>query len=292
MLVKKYFGGIKMDKAILIVDKIVKKYPEFLLDKVSFELQEGTITGFIGKNGAGKSTTLKAIMNLIKLDAGCIRLNLAKCNNIYPIGYLGMEKGIYPDESLENIVNFLRKAWQNLWNEEEFRYYAKTIFGLNTRQRMKELSTGMIIKFLLSVELAKNPQLLLLDEPTSGLDPIAREEILNILKDLVDKRKITVLFSSHITEDILKIADKVIFINNGKIVLQDYKEAVIGRYVKIKKQDMEKLPDNLSSKLSIYGVANRDYIIWDNRIQQINNLFIEKADLDEILILLGGKKYV
>lgn len=277
-----------MDNKILIVDKIVKKYPRFLLDNVSFELPDGSITGFIGKNGAGKSTTLKAIMNLIKPDSGLISFGMNKVNNAYPIGYLGMEKGIYPDERLENIAKFVGKSWGKSWNEDNYKYYVETVFGLNTNQRMKELSTGMVVKFLLSVELAKSPKLLLLDEPTSGLDPIVREEILTILKGLVDEKKITVLFSSHITEDIVKIADRVIFINNGKVVLQDSKESVLQRYVKMKKQDVEKLPNSVSSKISKNGVTNRDYFIWDNVEQQIKDSHMEKAALDEILIALGG----
>lgn len=278
-----------MDDKVLIVDKIVKKYPRFLLDNVSFELPDGSITGFIGKNGAGKSTTLKAIMNLIKPDSGNISFGMNKVNNAYPIGYLGMEKGIYPDERLENIAKFVGKSWGKSWNQDNYRYYVETVFGLNTNQRMKELSTGMVVKFLLSVELAKSPRLLLLDEPTSGLDPIVREEILTILKGLVDEKKITVLFSSHITEDIVKIADRVIFINNGKIVLQDSKESVLQRYVKMKKQDVEKLPNSISSKISKNGVFNRDYFIWDNVVQQVNDPHMENAALDEILIALGGK---
>lgn len=279
-----------MDNKVLIVDKIVKKYPRFLLDNVSFELLNGSITGFIGKNGSGKSTTLKAIMNLIKLDSGHISFGMNKVNDAYPIGYLGMEKGIYPDERLENIAKFVGKSWGKSWNQDNYRYYVETVFGLNTNQRMKELSTGMVVKFLLSVELAKNPRLLLLDEPTSGLDPIVREEILTILKGLVEEKKITVLFSSHITEDIVKIADRIIFINNGKIVLQNSKESVLQRYVKMKKQYVEKLPGSVSSKISKNGVSNRDYFIWDNVVQQISDPHMEKAALDEILIALGGKE--
>lgn len=279
-----------MTKNVLCVDKIVKRYPNFLLDKVSLNLQEGTITGFIGKNGAGKSTTLKAIMGLIKVESGTIKFGVDKIENAYPIGYLGMEKGIYPDESLENIVHFVAKAWGKSWNESEYRYYAETVFGLCAKQKMKELSTGMVIKFLVSMELAKNPKLLLLDEPTSGLDPVVREEILTILKKLVREKGMTVLFSSHITEDIVKIADRVIFIDKGKIVLQGSKESVMQKYVKIKRENVEKLPNSISSKIYECGILNRGFYIWNNEVQQINAANIENADLDEILLALGGKE--
>ena len=141
-----------MAKNVLSVNKIVKRYPNFLLNQISLNLEEGTITGFIGKNGAGKSTTLKAIMGLIKIESGTIKFDMHKVENTYPIGYLGMEKGIYPDESLENIARFVAKAWGRSWNEKEYRYYAEKVFGLCTTQKMKELSTGMVIKFLLSLK--------------------------------------------------------------------------------------------------------------------------------------------
>ncbi len=279
-----------MNRNVLIVDQVVKRYPGFLLDNVSFELQEGTITGFIGKNGAGKSTTLKMIMKLIKSDSGNIDIQLEKSDGAYPIGYLGMDKEIYPDEKLKEIAKFVGKAWKKNWSEEEFHYYAETVFGLDINKKMKELSTGMIVKFLLSIELAKNPQLLLLDEPTSGLDPIVREEILSILKELVDKKKITVLFSSHITEDIVKIADNVIFINRGKVVLQGSKQSVLKRYVKMRMQDLNRLPEDALPKITECGVPNREFIIWDNEIHQIDNQLVEDVTLDEVLIALGGKK--
>lgn len=279
-----------MTKNVLKVDKIVKIYPNFLLDKVSLDLEEGTITGFIGKNGAGKSTTLKAIMRLIKVESGTIKFGMDEIENAYSIGYLGMEKGIYPDESLENIVHFVAKAWGRSWSEREYRYYAETVFGLHAKQKMKELSTGMVIKFLLSMELAKNPKLLLLDEPTSGLDPVVREEILTILKELVQKKGMTVLFSSHITEDIVKIADRVIFIDNGQIVLQGSKEAILQKYVKMGRESVEELSNSISLKIFEYGTLNRGFYIWDNEVLRINSPNIEKTDLDEILVALGGRK--
>ena len=279
-----------MAKNVLSVNKIVKRYPNFLLNQISLNLEEGTITGFIGKNGAGKSTTLKAIMGLIKIESGTIKFDMHKVENTYPIGYLGMEKGIYPDESLENIARFVAKAWGRSWNEKEYRYYAEKVFGLCTTQKMKELSTGMVIKFLLSLELAKSPQLLLLDEPTSGLDPVVRDEILTILKKLVREKKMTILFSSHITEDIVKIADRVVFIDKGKIVLQGSKEFILKKYVKIKKDYVEKMPSSISSKIYTSGIFDRGFYIWDNEIQQISSDNIEKVDLDEILLALGGKE--
>ena len=208
---------------VIEVKNLVKKYDGFCLKNISFSLKKGTITGFIGKNGAGKSTTLKAIMGLIQINSGEIKLGAKKIKNSYPIGYLGMEKSIYPDESLEKIAKFVSNAWKDRWNEKEFQKYMMEVFGLDPKRKMKELSTGMVIKFLLAIELAKNPEILLLDEPTSGLDPVIREEILSILRRLVNQKGITVLFSTHITEDVMKIADHVIYINAGQIVFNGSK---------------------------------------------------------------------
>lgn len=272
---------------VIEVKNAIKQYNGFSLKNISFTLKKGTITGFIGKNGAGKSTTLKSIMGLIRLDSGEIKFGI---KNSYPIGYLGMEKCIYPEESLGNIAKFVSNAWKGQWNKEEFQKYALEIFGLNLEKKMKELSTGMVIKFLLAVELAKDPEVLLLDEPTSGLDPVIREEILSILRELVDGRGITVLFSTHITEDVMKIADYVIFIDDGRIAFNGSKGELGKRFVKIKKNDISNLPVEMKIKITSNATLNRGYYIWDNELINISDMRVEPADLDETLIVLGGDK--
>ena len=272
---------------VIEVKNAIKQYNGFSLKNISFTLKNGTITGFIGKNGAGKSTTLKSIMGLIRLDSGEIKFGI---KNSYPIGYLGMEKCIYPEESLGNIAKFVSNAWKGQWNKEEFQKYALEIFGLNLEKKMKELSTGMVIKFLLAVELAKDPEVLLLDEPTSGLDPVIREEILSILRELVDGRGITVLFSTHITEDVMKIADYVIFIDDGRIAFNGSKGELGKRFVKIKKNDISNLPVEMKIKITSNATLNRGYYIWDNELINISDMRVEPADLDETLIVLGGDK--
>lgn len=277
---------------IIEVKRIFKQYNKFCLNNVSFALKRGTITGFIGKNGAGKSTTLKAIMGLIQVESGEIKFGMKKIKNSYPIGYLGMEKCIYPEEKLSNIANFISNSWKGRWNEKDFKYYSTDLFGLNLNKKMKELSTGMAIKFLLALELAKNPEVLILDEPTSGLDPIIREEILSVLQRLVDQKGTTVLFSTHITEDIMKIANYVIYIDSGKIVFNGRKDELGKRFVKIKEDDMYDLPTESKIKISRNGILNRGYYIWDNKSTNINDSRLREADLDEILIILGGEKNV
>ena len=273
---------------VIEVKNLIKKYDGFCLKNISFALKKGTITGFIGKNGAGKSTTLKAIMGLIQLDSGEVKLRIKRIKNSYPIGYLGMEKSIYPEESLEKIAKFVSNAWNEQWDEKEFLKYSIEVFGLNLKRKMKELSTGMVIKFLLAMELAKKPEILLLDEPTSGLDPVIREEILSILRELVNQKGITVLFSTHITEDVMKIADYVIYINAGQIVFNGCKDELNKRFVKIKKSELNNLPSELRTPILGNAILNRDYYIWHNEDIEIKDIKLEPADLDEALIILGG----
>ena len=124
----------------------------------------------------------------------------------------------------EILTNFVKDVMKKKFDQEVYYYYFKDVFQLDDDYKMKELSTGMKVKYFLSLELAKNPDLLVLDEPTSGLDPIVRDEVLDILRCVAKEKNTSVLFSSHITEDIEKIADRVIFINNGRIVLQGDKK--------------------------------------------------------------------
>ena len=217
---------------VLEVKSISKRYRNFSLKDVSFSLERGTITGFIGENGAGKTTTLHSVLNLIQVDAGEVRLNGNRIENrkdLMKISYLESNRELYPDVRGYEYKNFIRDAYRNLWEEDRYQFYLRK-FRIADDYKIKDFSTGMRVKFYLAVELAKQPEVILLDEPTSGLDPIARAEFLKIIRDLTDDRQITVLFSSHITSDIESIADKVIFIDDGRIILDMDKKGIQEKY--------------------------------------------------------------
>lgn len=214
---------MKKDSLIISVKNLCKEYDEFKLKNISFSLSNGEIVGLIGPNGAGKSTTIKLILNIIESDSGQIFFldkDILKTNNtLYKedIGYIGENTDFFINQKLDDIKKYYKIHYKN-WNEQTYQHLFNDIFELNEGLKIKELSKGMKVKFSLALALSHNPKLLIMDEPTSGLDPMVRSKILKILKQYAENYKVAILFSSHITEDMNKIADKLVFLNNGKVL--------------------------------------------------------------------------
>lgn len=208
-------------KALQIIN-LTKRYENFTLNNISFDLEYSQIVGLIGPNGAGKSTTLKSILGIIHPDSGKIlidNLDIELSNkNLYieKIGYVGENIDYFSKCKLQDISRFYSSFYSN-WNND---YYITLMnkLGLSEKYYMKDLSKGMRVKFSLCLALSHKPILLLMDEPTSGLDPVVRNQILQILKDYSTVENAAILFSSHITEDMEKIADSLIFIDQGTII--------------------------------------------------------------------------
>ena len=208
---------------------ISKKYKKFALQPTSIEIDKGEIVALIGENGAGKSTLIKCMCGVIDADEGQLEVDdqvVKKLDDVLVLGFMNQDQNVYNEIKIRDLTNFVKDVMKKKFDQEVYYYYFKDVFQLDDDYKMKELSTGMKVKYFLSLELAKNPDLLVLDEPTSGLDPIVRDEVLDILRCVAKEKNTSVLFSSHITEDIEKIADRVIFINNGRIVLQGDKKEI------------------------------------------------------------------
>ena len=208
-------------KKILEVRNLKKEYNKFILNDISFDVQKGEIVGIIGPNGSGKSTTMKSIMGIIPRDGGEIIVDGEKIafedyKYRERIGYVGEELDFYEKILMKKIYRFVSKCYSN-WDDGVFHDLIKR-FELSLDKKICECSKGMKLKFSLVLALSINPEILILDEPTSGLDPIIRLELLDILKSSAKEKDVAVLFSSHITEDLDKIADKFIFIYNGQIL--------------------------------------------------------------------------
>ena len=219
--------------SILEVKNIVKEYPSFKLDNVSLNIEEGSICGFIGRNGAGKTTTLKGIMGLIHLNAGEIRvfgrdIYEHEAENRQEMGFTLAETMFYPDAKIGTLTNVTSKFYPN-WNQDTYEKLCKR-FGLEQNKKVKELSSGMKVKYNLAVALSHGAKLLILDEPTSGIDPVSRDEILDIFKLIVKEGKRSILFSTHITSDLDKCADHIVYIKKGKIISSKTKEDFIDDY--------------------------------------------------------------
>lgn len=214
------------------INHISKEYKSFKLDNVSFNVEEGHIVGFIGRNGAGKTTTIKSILNIVKTNSGHVKffnLDLKDNENIIKnqIGYSNGRINYYPRKKLIDIINVTKTFYKN-WDNRTMNEY-QDLFKLDLSKTPSELSEGMKVKFNLLLALSHHAKILILDEPTSGLDPFSRDEILELFIEL-KKRGTAILFSTHITSDLEKCADDIVYIREGKIASSCSKEDFIAKY--------------------------------------------------------------
>jgi ABC-2 type transport system ATP-binding protein len=216
---------------------VSKKYPHFALENIHLELPVGSIMGFIGANGAGKSTTIRILMGLVHQDAGSVRVlghsmpedqAAAKLD----IGFVSEDMRLYGAATLAWHMDFLRPIyprWDQVYAEDLARR-----FDLKPQQKIKGLSHGQRVKAALLLALARRPRLLVLDEPTTGLDPVARMEVLGELMSVLADEDRTILFSSHNTLDVEQISDQITFIDRGRIIDSDDKEVFLDRWRRLR----------------------------------------------------------
>lgn len=275
------------------VRNLKKTYENFVLGENSLEIKKGFITGFIGKNGMGKTTTIKSLLSLINYDGEII----VDGKNVKDLEYL-QDVGIIMDDSFLSkdwkitLVNEAMKCGYENWKEEKFFQYIKN-FGIEKDKKVKELSRGMKIKLMFSIALSHEANLLILDEPTSGLDPSMRDELTDMLKEFVEDENNTVLFSTHITEDLDRIADYIIFIDDGKIIDSCSKEDFLEKYLILKggSEDID-----LLKNFDLLGIKSNStsFEALVKKIEKENipeDLFVENPDINKILVLYGRKKW-
>lgn len=220
--------------SIVEIHKLNKIYPSFKLSDVSFNIEEGKITGFIGRNGAGKTTTIKSMLNLVHPDSGDIIYygnSLAENETEIKkhIGYSTGSVNWYPRKKIKDIIEIVKRFYDT-WDEDAYSRYL-TMFALDENKTALELSEGMKVKFNLLIALSHKAEVLILDEPTSGLDPFSRDELLGVFSQLKEYG-VAVFFSTHIISDIEKCADNIVYISNGKIIADLPKNDFLSRYSK------------------------------------------------------------
>ena len=248
------------------VRNLNKTYKSFKLGNASFDLESGEITGLIGVNGAGKSTILRILIGLVKSESGEISIDGNKVLDLgekLRVGFVSQELNIYSDQKMSALSAFVKDIYRKQWNDDLFRHYMNDVFALKDDLKIKELSTGMRVKFFLAMELAKKPECLLLDEVTSGLDPMIRDEVLDILQGIAQEDNIPVLMSSHITEDLEKIADKIIYIDSGRILLEDTVENIKKNYYRINEEALSKLGEETRALILDKGIKQHQYYVYD-----------------------------
>ena len=285
--------------SILIeVRKICKDYKNFKLKDISFNLPGGSIMGFIGENGAGKSTTIKAILGLIKIDAGEVLIfgNELTANEKTikeEIGVVFNENYFHDILNIKKINKIMSKTYLK-WDTDYFDSLCERL-NIPTDKTLKTMSKGTKTKLSLACALSHRPKLLILDEPTSGLDPIVRDEMLNIFLEFIADEEHSILFSSHITGDLEKIADYITFIHNGEILFSENKDELIYNYgiAKYKTNEFPESNENIVSfkknaTCTDYLVNNKDKFAAKNK-----NAVIENASIEDIMLLhLKGDNYV
>ena len=221
----------------LEIHELTKKYEDFTLDHISFQVPSGSIVGLIGENGAGKTSTINAVLGLIKKDSGEIEILGENADNLSSpvkeeIGVVFDGSNLSEELTPVKLNKVLREVYSS-WDQALF---SKLLDQMEVplSKKIKTFSKGMKMKLSIAVALAHHPKLLILDEATSGLDPVMRDDILDIFLDFVQDEEHSILVSSHITSDLEKVADYIVFIHKGKIIFSKSKDELLENYGIIK----------------------------------------------------------
>lgn len=269
---------------------VSKDYGDFKLDDVSFSVPEGSVCGFIGQNGAGKTTTIQIILDAINRDSGEVYVfgkSMDKDSALLRenIGVVFDEMGFHDFLNPRQINTIMKNVYKN-WNEEKYFEYLK-LFSLPTKKACGNFSRGMRMKLQIATALSHDAKLLIMDEPTSGLDPIVRNEMLQIFREYVVEEDHTILLSSHITGDLEKLADEVVFIDGGKIVLKGNKDEILEKHgiLRCKKDELKNISQSLlvSAETSSLGA---EVLVNDRKAAEklYPEMIIEPAELEQIMI--------
>lgn len=276
---------------ILQVDNLTKQYPDFKLDHVSFSIPKGTIMGLIGENGAGKSTTINAILDLIKKEDGKVTFWGQEMSE--NTKHIKEDIGVVFDgvnfyETLTPVkIGKISQAAYSQWDKHAYKDYLKR-FELPVDKEVKTFSKGMKMKLCIAVALSHHPKLLILDEATSGLDPVMRDDILDVFLDFVQDENHSILMSSHITTDLEKVADYITFIHRGKVVFCKTKDELRYGYGIIR---CGAATFDAIDKSEVLACRKCDYQ-WEVLVadkekakRKYKNAVVDNATIDDILLL-------
>lgn len=275
----------------LVLDNVKKKYKAFELD-LSLTLEPGTITGLIGRNGAGKSTTFKAILGLIKLTDGKVLIDGKEPQNLKPadkekIGVVLSDSGFSGYMTVKDVIATMNAMYKK-FDKADFMAKCEH-FKIPLNQKIKEFSTGMKAKLKVLLAMSYEAKLLILDEPTSGLDVVVRNQILDMLREYMENEENSILISSHISSDLEGLCDDVYFIEDGKIILHEETDTLMDEYgiLKVTSEQYKKLDKEyiLCAKEDKYGCTcltnQKQYFI-----ENYPDIVVEKSAIDEVITLM------
>ena len=226
-----------MTEPAIRIEGIEKRYPDFVLDRISLEVPEGTILGLIGPNGAGKTTIMRILTGLVRQDGGVVEVlgRAMPAEQVWvkrEVGYVAEDMRLYDQATIGWHMDFVSKIYPD-WDPS----YADSLlerFDLRADQAVKGLSHGQRVKSILILVLARRPKLLILDEPTTGLDPVARHEVLAELMEVLADDERSILFSSHNTQDVEQISDAIAFVDRGRLIDSGDKESFLDSWRRLR----------------------------------------------------------
>lgn len=277
-------------KNIITLSNVSKSYGDFELKNVSFNIPSGAIVGMIGSNGSGKTTIIKSILNLIDVDSGTIEvlgLDNKKSKSINEKIGVVFDECNFPDNYTINILN---KIFKNMYMNWDVDLFYRTIdkFQLNLKKKIGSFSKGMKMKLSIATALAHHPQLLILDEAMVGLDPIARDEMIEILYEFMEKEENSIFITSHITTDLEKISDYIMFIEKGEVLWFEETSTLLDQYG-ILRCDEETF--GILSSEDILKYRKQDFewsVLIKNRSeaeQKYQKCIVDKPSIEEIMLL-------
>lgn len=279
---------------ILKIKSLSKSLNDFYLGPIDLSIKRGSILGYIGENGAGKSTTIKLILGDMKKDSGQIYIFGKKIEDLTEdekkkIAFV-FEDFFFPQEmNVKEVEKFHSMYYGNYWEKEKFDKLVKR-FNLPEKKKISTFSRGMKMKLSLILALSHKAELLILDEATSGLDPIARDDILDILLEFIQDENNSIMISSHILSDLEKIADEIAFIHRGKLIFVESKDILEEEYgiVSLSKEEFESLDKNAIISVRDYKFG-KECLVKKQLLPE--SLEVENASIEEIMVYMIKEKY-
>ena len=274
---------------MLRVENLSKKFDNFELNNISFNLEEGFIMGLMGPNGSGKTTLIKLIMGLLQPDEGKVYFN-GKDTSENPkefkesIGFVYDNLYFYEHLKVKDFMNMISGFYKN-FDKEKFESYLLK-FNIKKNIKISNLSKGQSIKLMLAKALSHDAKLLILDEPTSGLDPIFRKEMIHILQEELESGDKSIIISTHIIQDLSRAADYITFINNGELVFSENKDKISENY-KVIKGSKEELDDISEMIINRKDTPYYSEALIIDKYDTVQNENIQNADLEDIIYYYG-----
>ena len=284
-----------MNKAFELKD-LTKEFPDFKLGPLNLDLEPGQVLGYVGPNGSGKTTTMHCMVGLVKVDSGKIEIfgrenDPNKIDWKFDIGYVGDKQVFYENWSGAKNLKFISQFYPS-WSDQMAADLIKR-FELPVEKRAKELSSGNRVKLSLVQVLARNPKLLILDEPTAGLDPVVRTELLDVLFELLADGDKAIFYSTHILNDISRLADELAFIENGQIKLKSLKDDLTDNWRRVSFRLTENNVKfdhavNVENEGNSYKIVSREFQTTLSQLKELGaqNIHETRMGIDEIAVYI------